>query len=141
MTFSAAEIVEWLELAPHPEGGHFRETFRDDQTIDGRSVATAIYYLLAEHEASHWHSVDAGEIWHHYMGDPLELRIADQAGVRIILLGDDMKQGQVKQAVVPAGAWQAARSLGAWSLMGCTVAPGFQFSSFVLASPGWSPPA
>lgn len=139
VSFSASEIIQWLDLSPHPEGGHYRETFRDPEPDGGRSVSTAIYYLLAGNEASHWHSVDAAEVWHHYMGDPLELRIADQAGVRVIVLGDELRAGQVKQAVVPAGAWQAARGLGSWSLMGCTVAPGFQFSSFVLASPGWSP--
>lgn len=139
MTFTAAEVIEWLDLAPHPEGGSYRETFRDERQVQGRSVATAIYYLLAEGEASHWHMVDAAEIWHHYMGDPLELRIAGAAGVATVVLGDDLAAGQVKQAVVPAGAWQAARGLGAWSLMGCTVAPGFEFSAFELAPPGWSP--
>ena len=139
MTFTAAEVIEWLDLAPHPEGGCYRETFRDERQVQGRSVATAIYYLLTEGEASHWHMVDAAEIWHHYMGDPLELRIAGAAGVATVVLGDDLAAGQVKQAVVPAGAWQAAKGLGAWSLMGCTVAPGFEFSAFELAPPGWSP--
>lgn len=137
--FTAAEVIEWLDLAPHPEGGHFRETFRDERQVEGRSVATAIYYLLAEGEASHWHMVDAAEIWHHYMGDPLELKIALPGGVTTIILGGDMAARQVKQAVVPAGAWQAARGLGAWSLMGCTVAPGFEFDAFELAPGGWSP--
>lgn len=139
MTFTAAEVIEWLELSPHPEGGHYRETYRDPAMVDGRSVATAIYYLLAEGEASHWHLIDAAEIWHHYMGEALELRIATEGGVRTVVLGDDLKAGQVKQAVVPAGAWQAARPLGEWSLTGCTVAPGFEFSTFELAPPGWSP--
>lgn len=139
MTFTAAEVIEWLQLSPHPEGGHYRETYRDPATVDGRSVATAIYYLLAEGEASHWHLIDAAEIWHHYMGEALELRIATEAGVRTVVLGDDLKAGQVKQAVVPPGAWQAARPLGEWSLTGCTVAPGFEFSTFELAPPGWSP--
>lgn len=139
MTFTAAEVIEWLALSPHPEGGHYRETFRDERVVDGRSVATAIYYLLAEGEASHWHLVDAAEIWHHYLGDPLELRIATEAGVRTVVLGDELQAGQVEQAVVPAGAWQAAKGLGDWSLMGCTVAPGFEFSTFELAPAGWSP--
>lgn len=139
MTFTAAEVIEWLDLSPHPEGGHYRETFRDPRTVEGRSVATAIYYLLAQGEASHWHLVDASEIWHHYLGDPLELRIATEAGVATVILGEDLVAGHVKQAVVPAGAWQAARGLGAWSLMGCTVAPGFEFSAFELAPPDWSP--
>lgn len=139
MTFTAAEVIEWLDLSPHPEGGHYRETFRDERAVEGRAVSTAIYYLLAEGEASHWHLVDAAEVWHHYLGDPLELRIADTAGERVLVLGDDLRAGQVKQAVVPAGAWQAARGLGAWSLMGCTVAPGFEFAAFEMAPPGWSP--
>lgn len=140
MTFTAAEVIEWLDLAPHPEGGHYRETFRDERAVEGRAASTTIYYLLAEGEASHWHLVDAAEVWHHYLGDPLELRIATETGVKTVVLGDDLKAGQVKQAVVPAGAWQAARGLGAWSLMGCTVAPGFDFAAFEMAPPGWSPP-
>ena len=139
MSFTAAEVIEWLDLSPHPEGGWFRETFRDEHQVEGRSVATSIYYLLAEGEASHWHMVDAAEVWHHHMGGPLELRIALPGGVTTILLGDDLKAGQVKQAVVPAGVWQAAKGLDGWVLTGCTVAPGFEFDSFRLAPEGWSP--
>jgi predicted cupin superfamily sugar epimerase len=137
---TAAEIIALLDLQPHPEGGHYRETFRDPREVDGRSVGTAIYFLLAEGEASHWHAVDAAELWHFYEGAPLELEIAADGVRRVVTLGSDIKAGQRPQAVVPTGAWQAARTTGAWSLMGCTVAPGFDFAGFNLAPKGWSPP-
>lgn len=136
---SADEVIATLDLAPHPEGGYYRETFRDPREVNGRSVGTAIYYLLTEGEGSRWHVVDAAELWHFYDGAPLELRIADGPERRIVL-GEDMRAGQRPQAVVPTGAWQAARSLGAWSLVGCTVAPGFDFAGFEVAPAGWSPP-
>ena len=141
---TTAEVVRVLELKPHPEGGHYRETFRDPREVDGRSVGTAIYYLLAAGERSHWHHVDAAELWHFYDGAPLELEIADAAGRRSVMLGPDLAAGQRPQAVVPTGAWQAARSLGAkdlgdWTLVGCTVAPGFDFAGFEMAPAGWSP--
>ena len=137
---TAAEVIALLNLAPHPEGGHYRETFRDPREVDGRSVGTAIYFLLAEGEASRWHSVDAAELWHFYEGAPLELEIAADGIKRTVTLGPDIKSGQRPQAVVPTGAWQAARTLGAWTLVGCTVAPGFDFAGFELAPSGWSPP-
>lgn len=136
-----AEIIALLELRPHPEGGHYRETFRDPRTVDGRSVGTAIYFLLSAGERSHWHAVDAAELWHFYDGAPLELQIADAAGLRTVILGPDLAAGQRPQAVVPTGAWQAAASTGGWTLVGCTVAPGFEFEGFDLAAPDWSPPA
>ncbi|KQS55834.1 cupin [Brevundimonas sp. Leaf363] len=136
---TAAEVIRVLELKPHPEGGHYRETFRDPREVDGRSVGTAIYYLLTADERSHWHHVDAAELWHFYDGAPLELEIADAAGRRCVMLGPDLKTGQRPQAVVPTGAWQAARSLGDWTLVGCTVAPGFDFAGFAMAPAGWSP--
>jgi len=135
---TAAEIIALLDLKPHPEGGHYRETFRDPREIDGRSVGTAIYFLLAEGESSHWHRVDAGEIWHYHAGAPLELRIADPVERRIVL-GADLMAGERPQGVVPTGAWQAARSLGTWTLVGCTVAPGFDFAGFEMAPEGWEP--
>jgi predicted cupin superfamily sugar epimerase len=141
---TADEVVSTLGLAPHPEGGWFRETFRDAPGPDGRSASTAIYYLLASGQASHWHRVtDAVEIWHFHAGAPLELRIAPFAGGvgETMVLGPDLKAGQQPQAVVPAADWQSARSLGAWTLVSCTVAPGFEFSKFVMAVPGWSPNA
>lgn len=129
-----------LQLAPHPEGGHFRETFRDAAGVDGRTHSTAIYYLLAAGEHSHWHRVDAVEVWHFYAGDPLALRIAPPDGpVETITLGLDLAAGERPQAIVPAGAWQSAESLGAWTLIGCTVAPGFQFEGFEMAPPDWEP--
>ena len=136
---TAPEIIALLDLKPHPEGGHYRETFRDPREVDGRSVGTAIYFLLSEGERSHWHCVDAAELWHFYLGAPLELEIADAAGRRTVVLGPDVTAGQRPQAVVPTGAWQAARTTGEWTLCGCTVAPGFDFAGFDLAPPGWSP--
>ncbi|QTC93053.1 cupin domain-containing protein [Brevundimonas goettingensis] len=136
---TAAEVITMLELQPHPEGGHYRETFRDPREVDGRSVGTAIYYLLAEGEQSHWHSVDAAELWHFYEGAPLALEIASGGTRRLVRLGSDLKAGEQPQAVVPTGAWQAAKSLGAWTLVGCTVAPGFEFEGFEMAPKGWQP--
>ena len=137
---TAAGIIARLELRPHPEGGHYRETFRDPRLdASGRSLSTAIYFLLARGERSHWHRVDAVEVWHYYAGDALILRIADDRGPRTIRLGPDLAAGETPQAVVPAGAWQAAESGGGWTLVGCTVAPGFDFAGFELAPKGWNP--
>ncbi len=137
---AAAEIIARLDLKPHPEGGHYRETFRDaDVDAGGRSRSTVIYFLLARGERSHWHRVDAVEIWHYYAGDALTLRIADDGGQRSIKLGADLAAGEAPQAIVPAHAWQAAESTGDWTLVGCTVAPGFEFSKFELAPKGWEP--
>jgi predicted cupin superfamily sugar epimerase len=136
---SAEDIIILLGLQPHPEGGHFRETFRDERRVGGRSVSTAIYFLLAAGERSHWHRVDAAEVWHFYAGAPLELSMSSEAERRVVRLGNDLAGGERPQTVVPAGAWQSARSLGAWSLVGCTVAPGFDFAGFELAPVGWSP--
>ena len=136
---TAADVIKLLDLKPHPEGGHFRETFRDTKLIDGRAASTAIYFLLAKGERSHWHRVDAVEIWHFHAGAPLALSIAEEAKVKIIRLGGDLAAGEQPQAIVPAHAWQAAESLGDWTLVGCTVAPGFEFSGFELAPKGWKP--
>jgi uncharacterized protein len=137
---TAANIIAQLELKPHPEGGYFRETFRDLRLdANGRSVSTAIYFLLARGERSHWHRIDAVEIWHYYAGSPLTLQIADSDGTRIIILGPDLAAGETPQAIVPAHAWQAAESCGDWTLVGCTVAPGFDFAKFELAPKGWEP--
>jgi len=130
---TAADIIRLLDLKPHPEGGHFRETFRDPRRIAGRAASTAIYFLLARGERSRWHRVDAAEVWHFYDGAPLMLSIRDGDAARRITLGTDLAAGQAPQAVVPAQAWQAAESLGDWTLVGCTVAPGFEFSGFELA--------
>lgn len=136
----AVEIIARLGLKPHPEGGHYRETFRDpDLDADGRSRSTAIFFLLARGERSHWHRIDAVEVWHYYAGAPLTLKIADDGGERSIKLGPDLTAGEMPQAVVPPHAWQAAESNGDWTLVGCTVAPGFEFSKFELAPMGWEP--
>jgi predicted cupin superfamily sugar epimerase len=137
---SAAEVIRLLDLRPHPEGGHYRETFRDPRDdADGRSLSTAIYFLLVAGERSYWHRIDAVEIWHWHAGAALALQIAGSDGVMTIRLGADIAAGERPQAVVPAGAWQAAESLGAWTLVGCTVAPGFDFSKFELAPKDWTP--
>jgi uncharacterized protein len=137
---TAAEIIARLQLKPHPEGGHFRETFRDTRLdADGRSVSTAIYFLLARGERSHWHRIDAVEVWHYYAGSPLTLQIADDGGHHRVTLGSNLAASEVPQAVVPAHAWQAAESSGDWTLVGCTVAPGFDFATFELAPKGWKP--
>ena len=139
---SATDVIARLELRPHPEGGHYRETFRDARTdASGRALSTAIYFLLARGERSHWHRIDAVEVSHYYAGDPLTLRIAHDGGVQhTIRLGPDAAADQRPQAIVPAQAWQAAESNGDWTLVGCTVAPGFDFATFELAPKGWSPP-
>ncbi len=138
---SAAEIVKLLGLSPHPEGGHFRETFRDMKQIEDRSASTLIYFLLGRGERSHWHRVDAVEVWHYYAGAPLVLHYAasDKTPPASITLGNDLANGQQPQFVIPEGNWQAAESLGEWTLVGCTVAPGFEFSGFELARKDWSP--
>ncbi|MFC0238831.1 cupin domain-containing protein [Rhodopseudomonas telluris] len=139
-SLTAAEVIDRLDLQPHPEGGHYRETFRDPRCDPGgRSCSTAIYFLLARGERSHWHRIDAVEIWHYYAGAPLTLEIADDNGARALTLGPDVAAGQLPQAIVPPHAWQAAAAIGEWTLVGCTVAPGFQFEHFELAPPGWSP--
>jgi uncharacterized protein len=138
-------VIGLLDLSPHPEGGHFRETFRDvagsERAEDGgRARSTAIYFLLRAGERSHWHRVDAVETWHFYAGDALALRIAEpEKAVATIALGADLAKGERPQAIVPAHAWQSAESCGAWTLVGCTVAPGFLFEGFELAPPGWAP--
>lgn len=137
---TAAEVIARLGLKSHPEGGHYRETFRDTLPADGkRATSTAIYFLLARGERSHWHRIDAAEIWHYYAGSALMLEIADDADLRAIRLGPDLEAGETPQAIVPANAWQAAETTGEWTLVGCTVAPGFDFATFELAAPGWKP--
>ena len=136
----ADDIIKLLELQPHPEGGYFRETFCDQATTEGRACSTAIYFLLKGGQASHWHRVDAVEIWHFHGGAPLELSISiDGVAARVHHLGLDFEAGARPQVTVPAGAWQSARSLGDWTLVGCTVAPAFEFAGFEMAPPGWRP--
>ncbi|MFG1360013.1 cupin domain-containing protein [Xanthobacter pseudotagetidis] len=136
----ADEIIALLGLAPHPEGGHFRETFRDAAPPGGRGASTAIYFLLRAGERSHWHKVDAVEMWHWHAGAPLVLRVAEEGALpREQVLGPGLAAGHRPQGIVPAHAWQAAESLGDWTLVGCTVAPAFAFEGFVLAPAGWEP--
>jgi predicted cupin superfamily sugar epimerase len=138
---SADDLIRRLGLQPHPEGGHFVETYRAPSTEGaGRGVTTAIYFLLKAGERSHWHRVDAVEIWHWYAGAPLELSISeDGRNIHTARLGTAFADGQQPQAVVPPHAWQAARTLGGWTLVGCTVSPAFEFAGFTLAPPGWTP--
>jgi predicted cupin superfamily sugar epimerase len=136
---TAAEIIRKLDLKPHSEGGHYRETHRDEREIGGRAASTAIYFLLARGERSHWHRIDAVEVWHYYAGDPLKLEIVDGTKEAIVRLGPNVAADETPQATVPARAWQAAETLGDWTLCGCTVSPGFQFEGFELAPKGWTP--
>jgi len=140
-SLTADAVIRLLDLAPHPEGGHFRETFRDERRVDGgRAASTAIYFLLARGERSHWHRIDAVEVWHWYAGAPLMLEIArERSRVDRLTLGCDLAAGEWPQAVVAAHVWQAAQSLGDWTLCGCTVAPGFDLAGFELAPKDWSP--
>ncbi len=140
LPLSAADIIARLDLKPHPEGGHYRETFRDSRVdADGRARSTAIYFLLARGERSHWHRIDAVEVWHYYAGSALTLKIADDDGRWSFRLGPDVASGELPQAVVPADAWQSAETIGDWTLVGCTVAPGFEFKRFELAPKDWEP--
>jgi hypothetical protein len=138
---TAEEVIAALGLEPHPEGGWFRETYRHAPPAGGRGAGTAIYYLLRAGERSAWHRVaDADEIWHWYAGAPLALEIAeDSAPVRSVALGPSLTEGERPQRLVPANVWQAARSLGDWTLVGCTVTPAFDFAAFEMAPAGWKP--
>ena len=131
---SASEIVKLLEMQPHPEGGYYKETFRDD-------ASTAIYYLLEAGDHSHWHRVHgSSEIWHHYAGGPLALTLSSNGhDAEAHRLGKNIDAGEKPQLVVPAGWWQTAESLGHWTLVGCTVAPGFDFKNFEMAPDDWRP--
>jgi predicted cupin superfamily sugar epimerase len=138
---TAAQVIESLGLQPHPEGGWYAETWRATAVAGRRPASSAILYLLRRGEHSHWHRVDADEIWQFSAGEPLELRLAQDAGAAVEWhrLGGDVAIGDEPQVVVPAGVWQAARPLGDWSLVGCIVAPAFTFDGFELAPPGWEP--
>ena len=142
---TAEEVIAALGLKPHPEGGFYAETFRDPlpwRAGESRPVSTAILFLLAEGQVSAWHRVtDAAEAWHFHAGARLELEIArpEGGGAETLLLGVDLLAGERPQALVPANWWQRARSTGAWTLVGCTVSPGFVFERFEMAPPGWEP--
>jgi predicted cupin superfamily sugar epimerase len=137
---SAQEIIAKLKLERHPEGGWYNQTFKDERAVNGRACSTAIFYLLEGGERSHWHKVDAIEIWHYYAGAPLTLRLCnDDKTVRTLTIGPDVLAGQTPQGIVRKDEWQSAESLGDWTLVGCTVAPGFDFAGFTMAEPGWEP--
>jgi len=139
---TADEIITRLGLAPHPEGGHYRQTWIADAARGTRPAGTCIYFLLKAGERSHWHKVDATEIWHHYAGAPLILSLAaNEAGPATEhRLGPDLAAGEAPQVIVPEAHWQAARSTDGWSLVGCTVSPGFRFEGFTLAPPDFDIP-
>ena len=134
----ADEIIARYGLTPHPEGGHYREIFRADAEEGGRGAVTTIYYLLRAGEVSAWHRVDAVEIWHYHAGDALRLELSSD-GEEITSHRLGVGEDAWPQVVVPVGAWQSARPEGAWTLVGCTVAPAFEFAGFELAPPGWRP--
>lgn len=137
---SPEEIIKALGLRPHPEGGHYRETWRHDNG-EARGAGTSIYFLLRAGERSHWHRVDAAEIWHFYSGAPLELlTYAEGAEVKRHVLGPNLASGEHPQLTVAPNEWQAACSLGEWTLVGCTVSPAFEFEHFEMAPEGWNPP-
>ena len=139
---TAEELIALLDLVPHPEGGFFRETYRDSCAVGegGRAASTAIYFLLRAGERSRWHNVDAAEVWHWYAGAPLVLTISENGhDAQAQHLGSVLETGQRPQIIVPPNAWQTAESLGAWTLVGCTVSPGFEFSGFEMAPPDWAP--
>lgn len=138
---TAAEVIADLGLVPHPEGGHFRETFRDPRVLaDGRNAATAIYFLLDQGEISRWHRVDASEIWLWHAGAPIELRIKPpNRPAATVRLGPKIADGEAFQGVVPAHAWQQAEALEGWALVSCVVAPGFTFDGFEMAPPTFDP--
>lgn len=137
---TADEIIRLLALEPHPEGGWYRQTFADTPEAGGRSHSTAIYYLLEGGPPGRWHRVDAAEVWHWYAGSPLVLSLSPDGAERsMLLLGPDLASGARPQVVVPPGHWQSARSLGEWTLVGCTVAPGFEFAHFEVKPEGWEP--
>lgn len=139
----AKSIIEALELAPHPEGGWYRETWRATGEAGKRSPGTAILYLLEAGCRSHWHRVDADELWLWHAGAPLDLLIADanDANPARITLGGDVARGYTPQALVPATRWQAAKAGDGWTLVSCVVVPGFDFAGFEMAPPDWAPPA
>lgn len=138
---TADEIIATLGLTPHSEGGHFRETFRDTRLVNGRAASTVIYFLLRAGEESRWHRLDATEVWHWYAGAPLALNIAETERKEIVThtLGPRLAHGETPHIVVPVHAWQSARSLGDYTLVGCTMAPGFEYSGFELAPTGFKP--
>lgn len=140
---TADDVITQFGLEPHPEGGWYRQTWVANAASGTRPAGTAILFLLKSGERSHWHRIDAAEIWHFHAGAPLELRIAAdaQGPSRPLVLGNMLSRGQRPQAIVPPHHWQSAFSLGDWTLVGCTVSPGFQFEGFELAPPDFDIPS
>ncbi len=143
MSIGAEAVIEALGMRAHPEGGWYAETWRAVALDGQRPRGSAILYLLTAGERSHWHRLDADEVWQYSAGDPLELRVWTEgdAAITVHRLGGDVAGGSAVQAVVPARAWQAAQPLGEWTLVGCIVMPAFDFAGFELAPPGWKPPS
>jgi uncharacterized protein len=138
---AAGDIIRLLDLKPHPEGGWYRETFRDAPPAGGgRAASSHIYFLLGPGDVSDWHRIDATEVWHYYAGAPLVITLCENGhDASAHHVGPDLRGGQRPHLVVPPRCWQTATSLGAWTLVGCTVAPAFDFAGFELAPPGWRP--
>lgn len=139
---TADDIIKALNLTPHPEGGYYRQTWQADISV-GRAAGTCIYFLLTKDQSSHWHRVDSTEIWHFYAGSPIILRLSDtdQGPPTEHVLGPNLITGQSPQIIVPVQHWQSAKCQGDWSLVGCTVSPGFEFDGFHLADPGFDIPS
>lgn len=137
----AREIIARLGLAPHPEGGWYRETWREGAAPGERAAGTAIHYLLEQGQSSHWHRVDAAELWLWHAGSRLDLKLADEnsTGHTLIALGGDVLAGDSAQALIPANRWQAAVATHGWALVSCIVVPGFEFAGFEMAAPDWQP--
>jgi len=140
-TLDARDIAARLEMQPHPEGGFYKEIWRDAPPGGGRGAGTAIYYLLGPGDVSAWHRVtDADEGWHWYGGGPLVLTLSpDGHDASAHHLGPDLGAGQTPFLLVPRGVWQTAAPLGRWTLVGCTVCPAFEFAGFEMAPAGWRP--
>jgi len=132
---TADQIIKFLQLQPHPEGGWYKQTWKSEDTLSGRASGTSIYFLLKAGEISHWHKIDSVEIWHYYDGSPLILRTADESnnGIETKILGPDLAKSHSPQLLVNKNLWQSAETTGDYTLVGCTVSPGFEFSKFTLA--------
>jgi len=138
---TADEVIRILELQPHPEGGHYRQIYAHVAADGSRGCMSSTYFLLCAGERSHWHQLDAPEVWSYHAGAPISVSIwTDGHPIETYRLGSNLAVGERPQVIIPAGAWQTGQSLGDWSLFGCIVAPAFQFAGFELAPPGWSPP-
>ncbi|SCM67922.1 cupin domain-containing protein [Donghicola eburneus] len=139
---TADQLIERLALQPHPEGGYYRQTWIADSADGTRPAGTCIYFLLKAGESSHWHRVDAAEIWHYYAGARLILSLSesDEGPAKDHILGPDVLNGEQPQLIVPPHHWQAAKTTGDYTLVGCTVSPAFQFGGFTLAAPGFDIP-